>query len=307
MQRALFAGFLALSAAFLMTGAAAAGERTQLGRGAIFNNDFLGDGKDRWRTSSYTVSRTFGTEWTGEKPLRFGELFELRLRTETLAPSNLVAGGPPDRRYAGTIAVGLATHFQTGAGDFRLGADVVATGPQTGVGSMQGAIHRFLGAPVPGDGVLAAQIPNGFHVSAETEISRNLQITERFAWRPFLEAQVGVESMLRIGGDMILGSALLNNLMLRDITTGQLYTGLRGPGGGWSLTMGGDIAKVFNSIYLPASDGYALTKSRKRLRAGLYRQGPRASFFYGLTWLGKEFKAQKSTQVLGSLQVTLNF
>lgn len=307
MRIALLAGFLAVSTVFTTPIIATAGERVQLGRGAIFSNDFLGDGKDRWRTSSYSVSRTFGAAWNGENPQQFGEILEFRIRAETIAPSNLVAGGPPDRRYAGALTFGLATHFRSGGVDFRVGADVVVTGPQTGIGSLQSEIHKLIGAPEPGAGVLAAQIPNGFHLTADTEMSRNLQITERLTWRPFLGASVGAEPMLRIGGDLLVGTGLQGNLMLRDVTTGQLYTGIRGAGTGWSLALGGDIAKVFDSIYLPASGGYALTKSRKRLRAGLYRQADKTSFFYGLSWLGKEFKAQKSTQVLGSFQVTVKF
>ena len=31
-------------------------ERQFLGWGRLFNNDFLGDGQDRWRTGSYTIS-----------------------------------------------------------------------------------------------------------------------------------------------------------------------------------------------------------------------------------------------------------
>jgi len=291
----------------LATTSATAGERENLGRGSIFSNDFLGDGKDRWRTSSYSVSRIRGKSWDGYLPETIGELLEFRLRAETIAPANLVAGAPPDRQYAGALTFGMATHFQRGIMDVRLGADMVITGPQTGIGRLQSAIHTALGAPLPGATVLANQIPNRFIPSADVEVSHNFQFSERVSWRPYFAASAGAETLVRVGGDLILGRGLQSNLMLRDVTTGQLYTGVRGAQDGWSMTVGGDIAKVFSSAYLPASGGYALTQNRKRLRAGLYREGEKATFFYGVTWLGKEFKAQTGTQVLGSLQITLDF
>ncbi len=298
---------LAWLAACLAATTATAQERENLGRGSIFTNDFLGDGKDRWRTSSYTVSGMRGQNWDGYLPQGFGELLEFRLRAETIAPANLVAGGPPDRQYAGILSFGVATHFQKGIVDVRLGADMIVTGPQTGIGTLQSAIHRAFGVPEPGAGVLANQIPNSFLPSADVEFSHDLQFTEALSWRPFLAASAGAENLVRVGGDLVLGRGLRSNMMLRDVTTGQLYTGIRGQTDGWSMTLGGDIAKVFSSAYLPAAGGYALTQSRKRLRAGLYREGEKATFFYGVTWLGKEFKAQTSSQVVGSLQITLDF
>jgi hypothetical protein len=43
----------------------AAQDRVTLGWGRMFTNDVFGDGKDRWKTGSYTVSRIRGASWDG--------------------------------------------------------------------------------------------------------------------------------------------------------------------------------------------------------------------------------------------------
>ncbi len=97
--------------------------------------------------------------------------------------------------------------------------------------------------------------------------------------------------------------------MLRDGTTGQRYRGVRGdvvPG--FSLSLGGDIARVFDSALLPEGGAAVLEPTRSRLRAGVSWQGAGgASVFYGLTWLSKEFSTQPEAQVLGSLSLNLRF
>ena len=57
---------------------AMAEERVTLGWGRIFTNDQIGDGKDRWRTGSYTVSRVRGPSWQGHAGHGFGDILELR-------------------------------------------------------------------------------------------------------------------------------------------------------------------------------------------------------------------------------------
>lgn len=50
-------------------------ERVTLGWGRLLNNDALGDGKDRWRTGSYVLSRVRGPSWTGALPEMPGEIW----------------------------------------------------------------------------------------------------------------------------------------------------------------------------------------------------------------------------------------
>ena len=42
---------------------AVAQERVTLGWGRLLTNDAIGDGKDRWRTGSYVLSRVRGPSW----------------------------------------------------------------------------------------------------------------------------------------------------------------------------------------------------------------------------------------------------
>ena len=280
-------------------------ERKTLGYGRLFNNDVIGDNFDRWRTGSNVVSKVTGFSWDGVRPERAGQVIEYRLRSELMAPENLVSGGPPDRRYAGTLSFGIHTHFQRGGTEFSLGADLVATGPQTGLGTFQREIHEIFGAPTPG--VLDDQIGNGVHPTATVEVGRRFHLGPALTLRPFVEAQAGAETLVRVGGDIVIGEILDDDLMLRDVATGHLYRATRGTRPGLAAVFGGDIAHVEHSIYLPAYDGYVLTDARPRLRAGLHWQGQRTAVFYGLTWLGEEFEAQRTSQIVGSVRLDFRF
>ena len=104
----LAASLLALP---LAAGPAAAEGRAILGWGRLFDNDALGDMKDRWRTGSYVLSVVTGPDWSGRLPDRPGEILEFRLRGEVIAPANLVTPAAGDRRYAGIVSAGVHTHF----------------------------------------------------------------------------------------------------------------------------------------------------------------------------------------------------
>jgi hypothetical protein len=174
------------------------------------------------------------------------------------------------------------------------------------VGRFQRDIHKMFGFDRPT--VLDSQIPDGFHPTLEAEIGRNIEVTERLTLRPFVEAQAGVESFVRVGGDMVLGDFGRGGLFARDVVTGQRALGIeRDVAQGFSLTLGGDVARVFDSEYLPSGGTADLADSRSRLRAGVHWQGERAAAFYGVTWLGKEYESQPAGQVVGSLRVNLRF
>ena len=79
---------------------------------------------------------------------------------------------------------------------------------------------------------------------------------------------------------MIIGQVAQDDLLLRDVVTGQLYRATEGDGVGLSYLLGVDGASVFDSNYLP---------------------------FYGATYLSEEFEGQTEGQVLGSLKLNFNF
>jgi hypothetical protein len=298
---------LAATAALCLTSATAgAQERVTLGHARLFTNDALGDTKDRWRTGSYFVSRLRGPAWQGSLPAVPGEVLEFRLRTEIVAPANLISPDPGDRRYAGILAAGVHTHFALGQAEASLGAELVVTGPQTGVGSFQREIHELLGLDAPQ--VLGDQIPDGFHPTLHAEIGQDFRLAPRLRLRPFLEAQAGIETFVRAGGDLVIGGWGEGGLLVRDSVTGQRVEGIAGTDGqGLSLTVGGDIARMYDSELLPDGGAANLSDTRARLRAGVNWQGKSSELFYGVTWLGEEFDSQPDDQLVGSLRLRLRF
>jgi len=298
---------LAFITAFLILAAPAiAQDRVTLGWGRMFSNDTLGDGHDRWRTGSYSVSRIRGVSWSGAVPQTFGEILEFRARAETIAPGSLVNPAVGDRRYAGVLAFGLHTHFDWRGTDVALGADLAFVGPQTGLSSFQGVVHDLLGLSEPT--VYEDQLGNAIYPTLVAELGRTVEFGPAARVRPFIEAQAGLETFLRVGGDLVIGQLGRDDLMLRDAASGQRYRAIDGsPGQGVSFVLGGDITQVFASKLLPIGDDADLRDTRTRMRAGVHWQGEKTSIFYGLSYLGREFEQQPEGQVLGSLSLNMKF
>ncbi|MBR9653204.1 lipid A-modifier LpxR family protein [Thalassovita aquimarina] len=289
-----------------LTSQADAGERVRLGYGRLINNDFIGDTQDRWRTGSIASSRIYGSGWDGALPDRFGDLLEFRINGEIIAPDNLVNPAAGDRPFAGSLSFGMHTHYQHSKTEISMGLDMVMTGPMTGLGDFQSALHDGLGIEEASDTALAGQIGNGVYPTFVMELGREYALG-RAAFRPFLETRIGVETMLRAGADITIGQIGGGELLVRDPASGQRYRTMQKSPAGYSFVVGADIAHVTDSAYLPASRGYALTDSRQRVRAGMHWLGENSSGFYGLTWLGEEFEGQGEGQVVGSIRLNLNF
>lgn len=281
--------------------------RQRLGYGLLFTNDVLGDTDDRWRTGSITSSRVWGPAWQGHAPERIGQLLEFRFHGEVIAPENLSRPAPLDRPYVGALGFGLHTHFQKAQVDYALGADLIVTGPQTQLDDFQDFLHGFLGGRDVGRRVRRNQIDDGIRPSGVFEASREFELG--FArLRPFAEARLGVEDLIRAGADITFGDIGRGELQVRDAVTGHRYRVVRAEQAGTAILLGADIAYVDDSDYLPARSGVTLTEDRTRLRAGLHwenRNG--AALFYGLTWLSEEFDEQREGQFLGAVQFRLRF
>ena len=156
--------------------------------------------------------------------------------------------------------------------------------------------------------VFGNQIGNGIHPTLVAETGRSLTLPGSTVLRPFVEAQVGAEDFVRVGGDLMLGGFGDGALMLRDPVTGQRYQGIPGTRTtGFSYTIGGDVARVFDSIYLPDGGAAVLSDNRSRVRAGVNWQGESSQVFYGVTYLGPEFEAQTQGQFVGSVNLRLRF
>lgn len=298
----------AISALFLLDSAAHATDRVRLGYGRLVTNDLVGDGHDRWRTGSVASSRIWGPDWTGSAPDRFGDLIELRFNAEILAPENVAAPAPGDRPYAGAVSLGLHTHFQQRGTEFAVGGDLVFTGPQTRMDDLQGLVHDIVGGNDLSGGTRANQIGNDLNPTAVVEMGRTLELGQTGLLRPFVEGRAGVETLVRVGADLSFGHVGHGELLVRDPVTGHRYRTVLNEVPGYSFLVGGDVAYVDHSEFLPSNRGLQLSDQRSRLRAGMHWQsekGHRA--FYGLTWLDKEFKGQRNSQIVGSVRLHVDF
>lgn len=282
-------------------------KRRMLGYGRLTSNDVIGDGQDRWRTGSVTMSRAWGYSWDATAPSQFGELLELRLQGQIMSPSNLRAVIPADRPYAGALSVGVHTHFHKRGLDYAFGVDLVAIGPQTRLDQLHQGLHDVFGMHGPSDAVLAAQLADQIRPTAVAEMGRTLRVSQRMDIRPFAELRAGDETLARIGADLTIGPVTKGELLSRESITGQRYRLIYRSAPGFSFVVGGDMALVSDSVYLPEDRGYQLTNRRDRARAGLHWQGENASVFYGLTYLGREFVNQPEGQVSGSIRLKLRF
>ncbi|MFZ3582025.1 lipid A-modifier LpxR family protein [Loktanella sp. DJP18] len=277
------------------------GARVAIGNGRLFSNDLFGDGHDRWRTGSYVFSHLRSAVPYDSAPKGFGEVMEYRFRTEIIAPTRRTR----DRPYAGIISLGAHTHHTFGPAEISLGADVLAIGPQTRLSDFQRAYHEVFSLPRP---PTRNQLSDQFALQATGEARYTYRLNPRTSLRPFVEGQTGAENLLRAGADLIMGPVGQNDLLLRDVTTGQLYRGTQDDRTGVSLVVGGDVTAVDGSLFLPESEGYAPTETRTRARAGLnWQPVPGMTFFYGATYLSPEFKGQDEGQVVGSLKLNFNF
>jgi hypothetical protein len=289
----------------IMPLSANAEDRLTLGWGRLLDNDALGDLHDRWHSGSYTVSMVRGPLWTGELPRSVGDVLEYRFSGSTITSANLENPAADDRRYAGVMSFGLHTHFDMAGLETSLGVDLVALGPQTGIGKFQSWLHELLGVDKPD---LSNQLGDGLFPTIRAEVGRSFWLSDNVTVRPYASAQTGVETLVRAGGDVMIGSFGRGGLMLRDDATGQRYRGIEGDRiPGMSFTMGGDVARVYNSALLPSDGAAELSDTRGRLRAGVAWQGLRTSAFYGMTYLSPDFEDQSNGQVVGSVNINLQF
>ncbi len=296
-----------LSATLVFPSASVAQDLVQLGYGRLVNNDFLGDLKDRGQTGSYVSSRVYGKSWGGKLPVRPGKLLEFRLQADIKAPDNLVSPAASDRPYAGSVSLGLHTHYEQAGFEIAMGAEMVMVGPQTRLDQFQTALHDGLGVAPPSQATRSNQIGNDFFPGALVEFGKPISFGSRSQLRPFIEARGGVETLLRAGVDFEIGKLTQSDLMVRDGITGQRYRTMLLGDGGVSFVIGIDTAVVAESAYLPSSRGFTLTDTRDRARAGVYWQRKNSHGFVGLTYLGREFTTQASEQVVGSIRLALKF
>ena len=106
-----------------------------------------------------------------------------------------------------------------------LGAELMATGPSTGIGRFQKEFHELVGYVAPSPAVLGNQIGDKIHPGINGEIGKTFALGGLVQARPYIEARAGLESLVRVGGDITIGHLGRDGLMLRDV----IFT----PGGAW--------------------------------------------------------------------------
>jgi len=297
----------ALGVCLVVAGAAQAEGRYRVGYGLVFTNDIIGDGHDRWRSGSVASSRVYAPGWDGTAPARLGEMLELRFNGEIVAPDDISTPAPGDRPFGGALSLGLHSHMARGGMEYAFGADLVATGPQTGLDDFQDFVHDLVGGDDISPGVRRNQVRDGFHPSAVAEAGRSFELGG-VRLRPFVEARVGIETLVRAGADITFGSLTRDELLVREPVTGQRYRVVREEGAGTAFVLGADIAHVADSELLPSRGGLRPEETRARVRGGVHWEGQGGgAVFYGVTWLGEEFEGQREGQIVGSLQFRLRF
>ncbi|RJK96225.1 DUF2219 family protein [Paracoccus aestuarii] len=263
----------------------------------LLTNDYIGDRKDRWRTFSYAVSVL--------KPFEDKSVGELRFRTEIIAGRKLklASGQDPDRRMAGVLGIGAYRSAVIGKSDYRIGVELTAIGPQTGLVNLQERVHEKLNQSGPSAYAKELQVGDRILLGFNGETGRDF-IVGQTAVRPWVAVEGGAEAFARVGMDFTLGHTV-GNYGIRDELTGWRLPILQNRNThGISLIAGFDIAHVVNSVYIEEGD---LTQNRLRLRAGGLVDFKSGRIFYGATYLSEEFKNQPENQVVGSVTISMFF
>lgn len=272
-------------------------------------NDDFGTGEilDRWRTGAIAVHGIYGRPWSDTSDVGMGEVWELRFRGEILAPESLDNPEPGDRPYAGTLSFGLHSHFRSAGVDYRAGVDLVLTGPQTGADDLQASIHDAMGLPDPANAA-ETQLGDSAYLTFSGEAARGVVLSPAITVRPFAAARIGDETFARIGVDLVGGSLASGGLLVRDVTTGQLFEATRGRATGFGWSIGADVAAVSASVYLPDSGGFPGPEpARSRVRAGAQWAESTWSLFGGIGYLSEEFEDQSEGQIVGAVALTFGF
>ena len=277
-----------------------------IGYGRLITNDVFGDGKDRWRTGSFSSSRIWGPKWLGQLPHEFTEVIEVRFLGEIIAPSDLSGKGGIDRPFVGHLGFGLHSHFQRKGLEYSVGVGASVLGKQTGLDKFQSDFHKALNEKVASELVLSSQIGDQVLFGPLAEVAKTVPGGDEVHIRPFFEAYSTAETLARLGADIYFGNGFSNSLYIRDQVTGQRYRTIGASEEKFGFSIGGDIGHVSKSAFFDGAESTMLHR-RLRFRTGLHWGQNSKQGFAGLTWLSKEFSGQPEGQILGSVRLILKF
>lgn len=275
-------------------------------KSSFFTNDFLGDGRDRWRSASYTLFFGFEGENTG------GIAHDFRARAEIISPWG--ARDQPtnsDRPYVGMLGFGLFANDSYGGLQYNAGLEVLLTGDQTNIADFQQGFHDLTGIA----GYLPDDMPHE-HVGdsvtgmVSAELARPYAISDSFSVRPFVGVQAGYETFGRIGVDLLIDGYANAQRYVRDPVSGFLQPSSPERASrmsDMSFLLGVDYTYVTRSDFFPDWSDVEMTNARIRARAGFQVAIRKASTFFGFTYFSKEFDSQVESQTVGVLSLEFPF
>lgn len=292
---------------FLVTGMAGVFVATQTMAGPVasgfMNNDFIGDGRDRWQTGSYT--QFFSFHETGPYD------FDLRLRGMVMSPwSKKHQARGADRYYVEVLTFGAYLNNRIGNYDVVAGGDLAVIGDQTGLADLQDSIHDWVGSK--GFSPSQRQVPhiaNDLKTAALGEVAWNNVVGDKLNIRPYVSAQVGYETFLRAGVDFLIGGYASAAQYVRDPATGFVEPSSADRQSSifsTSVVVGFDISHVESNDFLP-EDHVSLKEEQHRIRIGLRSHYRNVSAFYGATYLSEEFQSQREGQIVGTVSLNIAF
>ncbi|WP_170565441.1 lipid A-modifier LpxR family protein [Ruegeria atlantica] len=275
-------------------------------KSSFFTNDFFGDGRDRWRSASYTLFLGFGGEKTA------GISHDFRARAEIISPWGSKAQlNNDDRPYVGMLGFGVFANDRYQTLEYNIGAEVLFVGDQTYIADFQQSFHEVTGIA----GYLPRDMPHK-HVGnkvtgmASAEFARSLNLSDSVDFRPFLGLQAGYETFGRMGFDLIVGGYSGSERYVRDPVSGFLQPSSPNRSirmEDLSFLIGADYTYITRSEFFPTWSDVEMTSGRARVRVGLQSQVSVASVFFGLTYFTKEFETQYEDQTIGVLSFEFPF
>ena len=292
-------------------------------------DDTFGDGKDRYKSGGLTQSLVFPERVFSDERWfpGYAAAIEIQGRAFVATPDDTSRIDPADRPYAQYAGVGVhlrltgspdrLTDDLTASTEDRIGVEIGWQGDPLPLFDIQEAIHARTGM-----GPLAQSPANvlGSELLVNAELRRTWRIHGDhdgydFQYAPYVHASAGMrENAVRLGSDFIIGSSLEARTWNSDLAVGALIPGGSRPRGGfhWLAWIGGDVGVVASDALLdggfgrngPSVEREAVTA---RARAGVMVEYEDLAVSYSLTWLSPEFRGQPSGQVIGAVQIKIDF
>ena len=152
-------------------------------------------------------------------------------------------------------------------------------------------------------------VGDSFNTKLEFEGARTFFLGEAAMVRPYILAEGGAQSSVRVGTDIVIGNKVIErgSFWTRDVVTGQVLSPNIHDGSGLSFIAGFDVGEVYDSYTIPSGSAVSLEKGRMRARLGVRGNLGNLSVFFGQAWLGEDFDGQAEMQRVGSLSISLAF